>query len=129
MKLPALFLPIAALAAAAFAEPAAGGAAEKGKPAASGVDALELVKVTYIPFRNNPNNPRAIADSPDSYAVFRYKWSKPGGMRVPDFAKRRGDTFTLPPEDGKKYKVIEIKGLEVVIELPDGTKKTLTVPE
>ena len=69
-------------------------------------------------------------DSPDSYGIFRYKWVKPPlpGKPTPDFPKRRGETFSLPPEMDKTYKLIEIKGQDALIELPDGTKKTLTAP-
>jgi hypothetical protein len=69
---------------------------------------------------------KQIVDSPDSYAIFRYKWVKPGGKKTDDFSKRRGETFTLPPETDKIYKVPEIKGQEATVELPDGTKKILT---
>lgn len=69
-------------------------------------------------------------NSPDSYGIFRYKWVKPGpsGKATPDFPKRRGETFNLEPEKDKVYKVIEIKGKNLLLELPDGTKKTLTAP-
>ena len=69
-------------------------------------------------------------DSPDSYGIFRYKWVKPGptGKPTPDFPKRRSETFSLPPDADKIYKLIEIKGRDAVIELPDGTKKILTAP-
>ena len=60
--------------------------------------------------------------------VFRYKWVPPDGLAIPDFQKGAGETFTLPPENGKPYKVIEIKGRGAVIELPDGKKKLLTAP-
>ena len=66
-------------------------------------------------------------DSPDSYATFRYKWIKPGGAKSPDVTKRRGDSFTLEPEKDKTYKVLKIRQTEADIELPDGTKKTLTL--
>jgi hypothetical protein len=69
---------------------------------------------------------KQIVDSPDSYAIFRYKWKLPTVPDTKDFAKRRGETFNLQPEIDKAYKLIEIKGQEVIIELPDGTKKTLT---
>ncbi len=67
-------------------------------------------------------------DSPDSYATFRYKWTKPPeNKKTPDFIKRRGETFTIEPEKDKTYKVLKIRPTEVDIELPDGTKKTLTL--
>ena len=71
---------------------------------------------------------KQIVDSPDSYGIFHYKWMKPGGTKAPDFPKRRGETFTLDPEKDKIFKLIEIKGKDAIIELPDGTKKTLTAP-
>ncbi len=71
---------------------------------------------------------KQIVDSPDSYAIFRYKWKKPGVPETKDFPKRRGETFTLPPEPDKTYKLIEIKGPDAIIELPDGKKKTLPGP-
>jgi hypothetical protein len=66
-------------------------------------------------------------NSPDSYATFRYKWVKPGGAKTAGFTKRRGYTFTLEPEKDKTYKVLKIRANEADIELPDGTKKTLTL--
>jgi hypothetical protein len=69
-----------------------------------------------------------VVDSPDSYAVFRYKWMQPGGKPTEDFPKARGQTFTLPPEPEKTYKLIEIRGQDADIELPDGAKKILTAP-
>ena len=66
-------------------------------------------------------------DSPDAIATFRYKWVKPGGAKSPDIRKRRGETFTLEPEKDKNYKVLKIRQNEADIELPDGTKKTLTL--
>ena len=71
---------------------------------------------------------KKIINSPDSYGIFRYKWVKPGGKKTDDFPKRRSETFTLPPDADKTYKLIEIKGRDAVIELPDGTKKILTAP-
>ena len=72
---------------------------------------------------------KQIVDSPDSYGIFRYKWLKPGIKETPNFPKRRGETFTLPPDTDKTYKLIEIKGRDAIIELPDGTKKILTAPQ
>jgi len=67
-----------------------------------------------------------VVDSPDSYAIFRYKWVQPGGTETPPISKARSQTFTLPPEPDKTYKLLEIQGQTAEIELPDGTKKTLT---
>ena len=67
-------------------------------------------------------------DSPDSYATFRYKWSKPPeNKKTADFTKRRSETFTLEPEKDKTYKVLKIRQTEVDIELPGGAKKPLTL--
>lgn len=71
---------------------------------------------------------KQVVDSPDSYGIFNYKWVKPGGQKTERFPKRRGETFALPPEADKTYKLIEIQGKSAIIELPDGTKKTLTAP-
>ena len=72
---------------------------------------------------------KKIVDSPDAYAIFHYKGGQPDGKPIPDFPKRPGDTFTLPPGSGKTFKVLSIDGRQVIIELPDGTKKTLAVPK
>lgn len=72
---------------------------------------------------------KQVVDSPDSNGIFRYKWVKPGGQATPDFMKRRNETFTLPPENDKTYKLIEIKDQDANLLLPDGTKKILTAPK
>lgn len=69
---------------------------------------------------------KQVVDSPDSRGRFRYKWVQPGGKPTEDFSKRRNETFSLPPETDKIYKVEEIKGGNAVIILPGGAKKTLT---
>jgi hypothetical protein len=69
-----------------------------------------------------------IVDSPDSYGIFHYKWVQPGGKKTDDFPKRRGETFALPPEPDKTFKLLEIKGQDAELQLPDGTKKILTAP-
>ena len=71
---------------------------------------------------------KQVVDSPDSYGIFSYKWVKPGGQKTPEFPKRRSETFTLQPETDKTFKLLEIQGKNAIIELPDGTKKTLTAP-
>lgn len=71
---------------------------------------------------------RQVVDSPDSRGVFRYKWVQPGGKATEEFQRRRGETFELPPEKDKTYKVEQIKGNTAVIILPGGAKKTLTAP-
>lgn len=65
-----------------------------------------------------------VVDSPDSHAVFRYRWVLPGGVPTADFPVRKTQVFHLPPEMDKDYKLIDIKGKEAVVELPGGEKKT-----
>jgi hypothetical protein len=64
-------------------------------------------------------------DIPETTVVFRYQWSAPGQPKTSDFVKRSGESFALPPDHDTKYKVVEIKPERVVLELPDGTRKTL----
>ena len=59
-------------------------------------------------------------------AYFRCKAVQPGGQAVPEFSARIGETFKLPPENGKTFRVLDIKGRGAVIELPDGNKMLLT---
>jgi hypothetical protein len=66
-----------------------------------------------------------VVDSPDSYVVIHYGWAPFGGQPVPDINKQKGGKFTIPPEDAKEYKVIDIRPTEVDIELPSGEKRTL----
>jgi len=65
----------------------------------------------------------------ESYAIFHYKWVQPGGQPIPDFTIRLDRTFTLPPKRDTTYRVIAIEPQEVVIEVPDLTRKTLAVPK
>ena len=64
-----------------------------------------------------------------SSATFHYKWVQPGGQPAPDFTTQIDRTFTLPPKRDTTYKVIAITDREVVIEVPDMTRKTLMVPK
>lgn len=69
-----------------------------------------------------------VVDSPDSYVVLRYLWAAAGGQPTADMNKKKDDTFTLPPENDKIYKVVDIKAPnpqngapgEVTILLPSG---------
>ncbi len=63
-----------------------------------------------------------------SYAIFHCKWVQPGGQPTPDFTTQLDHTFTLPPKHDTTYKVIAIEPYKVMIEVPDGTRKTLAVP-
>ena len=62
-------------------------------------------------------------NSPESYAVFAYKWVAVGGTATQDFAKRKDETFTLDPEPAKTYKVLSIEDTKVEVQLPSGEKK------
>ena len=71
-----------------------------------------------------------IGDSPESFAVFSYRWIAHGGEPTKDFFKRKDETFTLDPEKDKTYKVVEIRDKEVDVLMPSGEKKTfLVTPE
>ena len=71
-----------------------------------------------------------IGDSPESFAVFSYRWIAHGGEPIKDFFKRKDETFTLDPEKDKTYKVVEIRDKEVDVLMPSGEKKTfLVTPE
>ena len=65
-----------------------------------------------------------IGDSPESFAVFSYRWVAPGGQPTKDFVKRKDDTFKLDPEPDKTYKVVAIKDASVDLLLPSGATKT-----
>jgi hypothetical protein len=76
-----------------------------------------------------------VADSPESFAQFKYLWTAPGGQPMAPFTKRKKDTFTLTPETDKIYKVEDIREVtegnrvvrqEVTLELPDGKKLVLS---
>lgn len=80
-----------------------------------------------------------VVDSPESFVVLRYLWVAPGGQPTPDMNKKKDDTFSLPPETDKIYKVVDIKAPpadksrpgEVTILLPTGATfilKTTTAP-
>ncbi len=75
-----------------------------------------------------------VVDSPESFVSLRYLWVAPGGQPTPDMNKKKDDTFTLPPESDKIYKVVDIKAApadksrpgEVTILLPTGATLVLT---
>jgi hypothetical protein len=66
-----------------------------------------------------------IVDSPESYVVIKYLWFPFGGQESAPMNKQKGQTFTIPPENDKLYKVIDIRPDEVDIQLPSGQKLTL----
>lgn len=66
-----------------------------------------------------------VTDSPESFAIFSYKWTKPNEKPTDEFAVKKNKDFPLPPEPGKVYKLIDIKQAEVQIQTPAGEKLTL----
>lgn len=72
----------------------------------------------------------AIGDSPESFAVFSYRWVAHGGEPTKDFFKRKDETFILDPEKEKTYKVIDIQTDRVEVLMPSSEKKLfLIIPE
>lgn len=63
-----------------------------------------------------------IVDSPDSYVILTYDWVL---QKIDKINKQKGQTFNIPPETDKVYKVIDIRTDEVDIQLPSGEKRTL----
>ena len=74
-----------------------------------------------------------VVNSPESYVVFHYLWVEPGKAPTADMNKRKDETFKLPPEMNKTYKVVDIKagdpqkGVpgEVTIEISENDKPIL----
>lgn len=65
-------------------------------------------------------------DISGSSVVLRYNGEMPGGGRMDVFTVRLGDSFMLPPENGRTYRVLDIRGRGAVVEFPDGTKRLIT---
>jgi len=63
----------------------------------------------------------------DLRAHFRGRAAQPAGQAVAGFSARIGETFTFPPESGKTFRVLDIKGRGAVIRRPDGKKMLLIV--
>ncbi len=68
---------------------------------------------------------RGLYDRGDMRAVLRCKWMQDGKEGTCEVRRRIGETFTVPPEGGGTYKVIDIKGRGAVVERPDRTKQLL----
>jgi len=62
-----------------------------------------------------------VTNSPDVYAVFDYQWPQP----PQDIRVKKLQEFALRPETDKRYKLVDVKDTEVVIQLPDGQKYTV----
>ena len=67
-----------------------------------------------------------IKDSPESYMILSYEWVAFGGSKTPDMNLKKGQTFVIPPENTKIYKVIDINRDFVEIDTPTGEKIKLT---
>ena len=65
---------------------------------------------------------KELVDPGDARAYFRGKAAQLGV----GFSARIGETFTFPPDSGRTFRVLDIKGRGAVIERPDGTKILLT---
>ena len=59
--------------------------------------------------------------SPDTRGIFQYRW----GPNPQDFQVQRLQEFALRPNTSEKYKLIDIKETEAVIQLPTGEKVTI----
>lgn len=63
-----------------------------------------------------------VTDSPDSFALFQYNWPNP----PLEFRVKKKQEFVLKPKVTEKYKLVDIKETEALIQLPSG--ETYTVP-
>jgi hypothetical protein len=64
-----------------------------------------------------------VTNSPDVYGLFEYQWPQP----AQDIQVKRLQEFALKPETAadKRYKLVDIKESEAVIQLPNGEKHTV----
>ena len=62
-----------------------------------------------------------VTNSPDVYQVFEYQWPQP----PQDIRVKKLQEFALKPETDKRYKLVDIKESEAVIQLPSGEKYTV----
>lgn len=65
-----------------------------------------------------------ISDSPDSFALFSYEWPDPDQ----DIRVKKLQDFVLRPNIQQRYKLLDIKETQAVIQLPSGEKYTVTPP-
>jgi hypothetical protein len=61
-----------------------------------------------------------VADSPDSYALFRYLWDT--DPKTSQFRVKKDQEFALKPETDVRYKLIDINEREAVIQTKSGDK-------
>jgi hypothetical protein len=69
-----------------------------------------------------------VVDSPNQFADFAYYLVAQGvsdGKKPFEFRVARLKDFVLRPETDKRYKLIDVKATEAVIQLPDGQKYTV----
>jgi hypothetical protein len=62
-----------------------------------------------------------VTDSPDSFALFQYAWPNP----PLEFRVKKNQEFVLKPTVTEKYKLVDIKETEALIQLPSGEKYTV----
>ena len=62
-----------------------------------------------------------VTDSPDSFALFHYAWPNP----PLEFRVKKNQEFVLKPNVAEKYKLVDIKETEALIQLPSGEKYTV----
>jgi hypothetical protein len=63
-----------------------------------------------------------IVDSPTQNGDFEYRWNKKPAEKGAPFTIPRLKEFTLPPDVGVKYKLLDGNQEKAVIQLPDGQK-------
>jgi hypothetical protein len=61
-----------------------------------------------------------VTDSPDSFALFHYAWPNP----PLEFQVKKNQEFVLKPNIQERYKLVDIKETEALIQLPSGEKYT-----
>lgn len=89
-------------------------------------DVSELIVTNKVTKKVVPLPLGQITNDPASYILLGYLWVPPGGQRIPDINLKKDETFTLPPEPDKIYKVVDIKAPnpqtpgEITIQLPTG---------
>jgi hypothetical protein len=97
-------------------------------------DESTLTIVNKVTGQKVPLPINVVINSPESYLVLRYLWVEPGKQPTPDMNLKKDQTFKLPPDLDKTYKVLDIKAPgenpqtnpgEVTIQLPTGTKLIL----
>jgi hypothetical protein len=62
-----------------------------------------------------------VTNSPDVFGLFEYQWPQP----PQDIRVKKLQEFALKPETDKRYKLVDIKETEAVIQLPNGEKYTV----